>query len=251
VPTTAGTGAEVTKNAVLVSEKHHVKVSLRSPFILPSIAVVDPLLTHKMPASVTASTGLDAFTQVIEPFVSHLNNPLTDAFCREGITRVRTALRQVFDDGENAQAREDMTLASLCGGIALANAKLGAVHGFAGVLGGMYEAPHGVICGRLLPVVVEANVTALLNTDFEHKSLARYREITRILTDGQSDQALDCVNWIQDLVDYLSIPGLRKYGITTAKFPEIIDNAKRSSSMRGNPIKLPDEVLYDILEQSL
>ena len=251
VPTTAGTGAEVTKNAVLVSEQHQVKVSLRSPLILPRIALVDPLLTHTMPPGVTASTGLDALTQVIEPFVSHLANPLTDAICREGIKCAGRALYQAYKNGQDAQAREDMALASLCGGLALANAKLGAVHGFAGVLGGMFEAPHGAICGRLLPYVMQANVAALMNFDTQHPALRRYEEIANILRGTQNGTANDSVTWVQRIVDDLDIPGLGKFGITREDFPSIIVKAKVSSSMRGNPVLLNEEELSNILELAL
>ena len=161
MPTTAGTGAEVTYNAVLGVPDQQVKVSMRSPLMLPRWAIVDPLLTHSMPPELTASTGLDALTQLIEAFVSNKANPLTDGVCREGLQRAGRSLRRAFEDGDDADAREDMSLASLFSGMALANAKLGAVHGFAGPLGGMTTAPHGVICGKLLPYVMQANVRAL------------------------------------------------------------------------------------------
>jgi len=148
IPTTAGTGAEVTRNAVLASPKHRVKASLRSPHMLPDLAIVDPELTYAMPPDVTTSTGLDALTQVLEPFVSNKANPVTDALCREGLARGARSLRRAVRNGRDTAAREDMALTSLFGGLALANAKLGAVHGFAGVLGGMYHAPHGIICAR-------------------------------------------------------------------------------------------------------
>ena len=151
VPTTAGTGSEVTRNAVLASPEHQVKVSLRSPSMLPRLAVVDPELMYSMPPAVTASTGLDALTQVLEPYVSNQANPMTDGICREGLGRAARSLRRAYEDGRDAEARQDMALVSLFGGLALANAKLGAVHGFAGPLGGLFPAPHGTICARLLP----------------------------------------------------------------------------------------------------
>ena len=251
VPTTAGTGTEVTKNAVLISPEHRVKVSLRSPLILPKAALVDPLLTFSMPPELTASTGLDAFTQVIEPYVSHLANPLTDAICREGITRAGSSLRRAYHDGHDAQAREAMALASLCGGLALANAKLGAVHGFAGVLGGMFDAPHGAICGRLLPFVMAANVQALERCQDRQPSLQRYADIAHMITGNGCTTAIDSVLWVQELVADLQIPGLGKYGITPRDFPEIIEQSVRSSSMRGNPIQLTPDALEVILYQAL
>jgi alcohol dehydrogenase class IV len=161
IPTTAGTGAEVTRNAVLASPEHRVKVSLRSPHMLPRVALVDPVLTHSLPPAVTASTGMDALAQLIEPFVSIKSNPLTDSFCREGMRRAAGSLQRAYEHGGDATAREEMSLASLLGGLALANAGLGAVHGFAGPIGGMFPAPHGAVCARLLPPVMAINVRAL------------------------------------------------------------------------------------------
>lgn len=161
IPTTAGTGTEVTRNAVLGSPAHGVKVSLRSPMMLPSLAIVDPELTYGLPPEITASSGLDALTQLIEPFVSVKANPMTDAICREGIRHAAKSLRTVYHNGADASAREGMSLASLFGGLALANAALGAVHGFAGPLGGMLNAPHGAICAKLLPLVMEVNIKVL------------------------------------------------------------------------------------------
>ena len=174
LPTTAGTGAEVTKNAVLASYEHRVKVSLRDNRMLADIALVDPLLTHSMPPSVTASTGMDALAQVLEPYVSCQANPLTDALCVEGLRRAGRSLRRVYAEPDNAAARTDMALTSLLGGLALANAKLGAVHGFAGVLGGMYNAPHGAICATLLPPVIRANIKALAERQPDNPTLRRY-----------------------------------------------------------------------------
>ncbi|MGE5294886.1 MAG: iron-containing alcohol dehydrogenase, partial [Solirubrobacterales bacterium] len=196
VPTTAGTGAEVTYNAVLGVPEQQVKVSIRSPLMLARQAIVDPLLTQSMPPELTASTGLDALTQLIEAFVSNKANPLTDGVCREGLQRAGRSLLRAFKDGADLQAREDMCLASLFSGMALANAKLGAVHGFAGPLGGMTSAPHGVICGKLLPYVMQANVLALQDkvagSDEEAKNvLARFDEIGRILTGKETANASD------------------------------------------------------------
>ena len=161
VPTTAGTGSEVTRNAVLGSTEHGVKASLRSPLMLPRVALVDPELTYGLPPAVTAATGLDALTQLIEPYVSARANPLVDAICVEGIRRVAGALRRAYHDGADREARRDMALASLFGGLALANAGLGVVHGFAAPLGGSWKAPHGALCAALLPHGMAANVAAL------------------------------------------------------------------------------------------
>src|SRR5207247_3681173 len=150
IPTTAGTGAEVTRNAVLASPGHRLKVSLRSPLLLAKVALVDPELTYDLPPELTATTGLDALTQLIEPYVSCRANPLTDAICVEGIRRAARSLRRAFDNGADKSARLDMAIAGLFGGLALANAGLGAVHGFAASIGGMFSAPHGAVCAALL-----------------------------------------------------------------------------------------------------
>ena len=251
VPTTAGTGAEVTFNAVLGVPDQHVKVSMRSPLLLPRWAIVDPLLTHSMPPELTASTGLDALTQLIEAFVSNKANPLTDGVCREGLQRAARSLRRAFENGGDADAREDMSLASLFSGMALANAKLGAVHGFAGPLGGLTSAPHGVICGKLLPYVMQANVRALQNRAPDSPTLARFDEIARILTGESTARASDTVTWIADLCHVLALPGLRKYGLCETDFPTAAAKAKNASSMKGNPIELQDEELIQILRQAI
>jgi alcohol dehydrogenase class IV len=251
MPTTAGTGAEVTRNAVLTVPEHRVKVSLRSRLMLPDIAIVDPELTYSMPPSITAVTGLDALTQLIEPYVSHLANPLTDALCREGIQQAGRSLRRAYENGSDKDSRNDMTLASLLGGLALANAKLGAVHGFAGPLGGMFSAPHGAVCARLLPYTMETNVQALKSRQPKNPALQRYAEIARILTGNPAATAQDGVHWIQSLCADLQIPGLSIYGLTTNDIPTVVDKSKNASSMKGNPIPLSEAELTHILQQAL
>lgn len=260
VPTTAGTGAEVTYNAVLGVPDQQVKVSMRSPLMLPRWAIIDPRLTHSMPPELTASTGLDALTQLCEAFVSNKANPLTDGLCREGLQRVGRSLRKAFEDGTDAQAREDMSLAALFSGMALANAKLGAVHGFAGPLGGMTSAPHGAICGKLLPYVIQANVQALqnrlagsdTNAGAEAQSiLARFDEIGRILTGRDTAAASDAVSWLGELCVQFGLSGLRRYGLSKVDFPIVVERAKKASSMQGNPVELSDEELGEILERAV
>jgi alcohol dehydrogenase class IV len=245
VPTTAGTGSEVTKNAVLAEPTSRVKVSLRSDAMLPRLALVDPQLTHDVPPSTTAATGLDAITQVIEPFVSHAATPFTDALAREAIPRGARAIRRAFANGSDAEARSDMALTSLFGGLCLANAKLGAVHGFAGPIGGTFEhAPHGAICARLLPLVLEANVRALPGSP-------RWAELARMLTGDPSARADDAVSWAHTVARDLAIPGLATYGMTTTDLEPIAEKSERASSMKGNPIVLPRSVLIGILERAL
>ncbi len=251
IPTTAGTGAEVTANAVLASPEHKQKVSLRSPSMLPRVALVDPALTYSMPPALTASTGLDAFAQVLEPYVSLMANPLTDTLCREGLMRVAHSLRQAYRNGKDAEAREDMALVSLFGGLALANAKLGAVHGLAGVLGGMFDAPHGALCGRLLPFVMDANVKALQARDPDSLALERYDDVAVILTGEWDVEAADGVAWVQDLCKALGVPGLATYGVTAGVFADVIEKAMASSSMKGNPIELTTAEVRGILMRAL
>lgn len=251
IPTTAGTGTEVTRNAVLKSPEHRVKVSLRSPLMLPRAAIVDPALTDSLPPDITATTGLDAFTQVLEPFVSNKANPLTDAVCREGLRRAARSLQRAVEDGANRDARDDMALASLFGGLALANAKLGAAHGFAGPAGGMFPAPHGAICARVLPSVIETNVRALQEREPDNPALRRYDEIARIVTGKPDAAAADAVRWVQELCDALNVPGLSAYGMTADDIPALVEKAASASSMKGNPIALTPDDMRDILRQSL
>lgn len=228
IPTTAGTGAEVTRNAVLCSREHKMKVSLRSPLMLPKAAIVDPELTYDLPPALTASTGLDALTQLMEPYVSIRANPMTDAICREGLARATRSLRRAFDDGSDKTAREDMAVASLCGGLALANAGLGAVHGFAAAIGGMFDAPHGAVCAALLPEVMEAN---------RHAS-KRYAEIVS-------------ADWVRELREHLQIPKLRAYGVTEKDIPVLCEKAAAANSMKANPVVLSRGELEAILGKAI
>lgn len=251
IPTTAGTGAEVTRNAVLAAPAQRFKVSLRSPFMLPRLALVDPELTHDLPPALTASTGLDALTQLIEPYVSCRANPLTDALCVEGIRRAARALRTAFHDGRNAAAREDQALASLLGGLALANAGLGAVHGFASPVGGQFPAPHGAVCAALLPHVMEANLRAARARAPGSDMPRRYEEIARLLTSRPTATADDGVQWTHELVAELGIPPLRAYGLTAAHVPELVAAAAKASSTKANPLPLTADELSAILSAAL
>jgi alcohol dehydrogenase class IV len=251
IPTTAGTGSEVTRNAVLAAPEEQVKVSVRSPHMLPRVALVDPELTYGVPPAVTATTGMDALTQLIEPFVSSRANPLTDGFCREGLPRAVGGLPLVYADGSHAEARGDMALASLCGGLALANAGLGAVHGFAGPFGGMYGAPHGAICAALLAPVCAANIRALLTRAPAHPALSRYAELARILTGEPSAGIEDGVEWLQGLRAQLAIPGLGHYGFRLQDASLLVTKAQAASSMKANPLPLTDAELHAILAEAV
>jgi len=251
VPTTAGSGSEVTRNAVLTVSHKRLKVSLRSPYLLPRLALVDPELTYSLSPEQTAASGMDALTQVIEPLLTRVPTPLTDAVCREGIVRIASSLKRAYGQGSDEGARENMSVGSLMGGMALANAKLGAVHGFAGPLGGMYPAPHGGICARLLPIIMEVNLRALRQRAGSASQLDRFSEVARLLTGRHDATAEDGISWLRALVMDLKIPGLGKYGLQESEYADVIDRARRSSSMKGNPVELSDEELAGILDASL
>ena len=251
IPTTAGTGSEVTRNAVLGSPEHRVKASLRSAGMLPQLALVDPELTIGLSRPLTASTGLDALTQLIEPYVSSRSNPMTDQFCVEGIRRAGAALRRAWQHGDDREARESMAWAALLGGLALANAGLGVVHGFAAPLGGTFAAPHGALCAAVLPHGMEANVSSLLARAPDGPALRRYDEIARLLTCEPHASARDGVHWVADLCRQLEIPPLRAYGVQEQDTPEIVAAAAKTSSMKGNPIHLTASELTDVLLRAI
>jgi len=251
IPTTAGTGSEVTRNAVLGSPQHRVKVSMRSPFMLPILAVIDPDLTLSLPSAITAVTGLDAFTQLMEAFVSSQSNALTDGICREGLHRVAHSLQQAYENGSDRSARENMCLASLFSGMALANAKLGAVHGIAGPLGGMISSAHGAICAALLPYVMDTNIKALRKRAADSAVLERYNELARILTRSANARAEDGTKWVRDLCQRLQVKSLTHLGLEKTDFPAVVAKSQKASSMQGNPIRLTEEELLEILQMAL
>jgi alcohol dehydrogenase class IV len=250
IPTTAGTGSEVTRNAVLASLEHRVKVSLRSPYMLPKVAIVDPELTFDLPPALTAATGLDALTQVIEPYLSLRANPMIDVLCLDGMARVARSLRRAFSHGHDAEARQDMALASLYGGLALANAGLGAVHGIAGPLGGMFPAPHGAVCAALLPHAFSVNHSAVRLRGTKDSS-ARFDRVAAVLTGQPNATATEAVDWLMALVHVLRIPSLAAYGIGRSDFAELVKKSAVASSMKANPMVLTPEEITTILERAL
>lgn len=250
VPTTAGTGAEATANAVLASPEHGRKASLRSESMIPRVALVDPLLTLDCPPSVTAASGLDALTQCLEPYVCVQASPLTDALTIEGLRRASTGLRAAYQDGSDVAARTDMALCGLLGGMSLANAKLGAVHGFAGVIGGLTDARHGAICAALLASVVEVNVAALRDREPSNPALARYRNTAVLLTGRPDASPADGVAWIRQTVRMLGIRGLAELGVRADMWDDIVTKTRTASSTRGNPIVLTEVELHRVLAQS-
>jgi alcohol dehydrogenase class IV len=251
IPTTAGTGSEVTRNAVLASSEHRVKVSLRDVSMLPKLAIVDSELTLSVPPRTTAATGLDALTQCIEPYLSCLANPLTDGIALEGIRHGARCLRRAYADGNDIEARTGMALTSLFGGLALANAKLGAVHGLAGPVGGMCEAPHGAVCARLLPLVFAANLAALRQRDAANPALVRMKRVAELLLDDPTATADAAIGWLETLVIDLAIPGLAHFGLTESELPDLVAKAQRASSMKGNPLPLTPDELHAIAAKAL
>lgn len=251
MPTTAGTGTEVTRNSVIASREHRIKVSLRSPMMLPKIALIDPELTYGLPPILTATTGLDALTQLIEPFVCTRANPITDGICREGVIRVVRSLRRAVENGRDTAAREDMAVASLFGGLALANAGLGAVHGLAGPVGGMVTAPHGAVCAVLLPGVVAANLYALRRRAPRSEALGRYARLAQLLTGDSGASGDEAARWLRKLVTDLGVPRLGDLGFPCEDIPELVEKAAAASSMKANPVELTPAELTSIVESAL
>lgn len=246
VPTTAGTGSEVTANAVLTSQEHRVKVSLRSPAMLAKVAIVDPELTVTCPADVTMYSGIDALTQCLEPLTSRFTNPMVEALALAGLRAAGRSLLRAVDQGEDLEARSDMAFCSLMGGLSLANAKLGAVHGLAGVLGGVTGAPHGAICAALLEPVTAGNIAALLERAPKHQALAGYLNAAEALTGHRQIEALG--TWLGELEHQLDLPGLDDLGLDRFDHGAVVDQAMKASSMKGNPIDLTRDELLAILD---
>jgi alcohol dehydrogenase class IV len=250
VPTTAGTGSEATRNAVVAAPEQRAKASIRHPSLLPRLALVDSTLTHDLPAHLTASSGLDALTQLIEPYVSRRAQPIADGLCLEGLARASWALRRAYYAPEDAAAREAMSSASLLSGMALANAGLGAVHGIAAPLGGTYPAPHGAACAALLPHVTAANILALRRRDPDGPALGRYARVAAVLVrPGAAPD--DLVAALHELVAELQIPGLAAYGLAEAGIPALAAAAAQSSSTRANPIDLELAELEEAISAAL
>jgi alcohol dehydrogenase class IV len=250
VPTTAGTGSEVTRNSVLSGGG--VKASLRSPLMLPKVAIIDPDLLTGVPRPTIAASGMDALSQLIEPLLSRRANPFTDALARDGMRRSARSLSRAYQEGmEDPGTREDLALASLFGGLCLANSGLGAVHGLAAAAGARLSAPHGAVCAAVLAAAMDVNLRALHHRAPEHQALARMSEVASLLT-GQPDATPEeAIAWLQDLTTALSIPGLASYGLNHDGISEVVTAAQSASSMRGNPIDLSDEEVSEIVTRSL
>jgi alcohol dehydrogenase class IV len=251
LPTTAGTGSEVTRNAVVAAPEQAAKASIRHPSLLPRLALVDSTLTHDLPRGITASSGLDALTQLIEPYVSRRAQPIADGLCLEGLARAAWALRRAYHQPGDAEAREAMATASLLSGLALANAGLGVIHGIAAPLCGAFPAPHGAACAALLPHGTAVNIRALRRRDPEGQALARYARAAEMLLGRGGASPEDLVAWLGELVAELGIPPLRAYGLTAAQIPDLAAQAARASSTRANPLDLEAGELAEAIEAAL
>jgi alcohol dehydrogenase class IV len=250
VPTTAGTGSEVTRNSVLSGSG--VKASLRSPLLLPKVALVDPDLLVGVPKPTIAASGMDALSQLIEPLLSQRANPFTDALAREGIRRSARSLRRAYEDGmEDPGVREDLAMASLFSGICLANSGLGAVHGLAAAAGARLSAPHGAVCAAVLAAAIDVNLRALRDRAPDHQAVQRITEVATLFTGRPDATAEDAISWLQELTAVLSIPGLASYGLAEAEIDAVVAAGQKASSMRGNPIDLGDQEVSEIVTRSL
>jgi alcohol dehydrogenase class IV len=250
VPSTAGTGSEVTKNAVIAVPDQKIKVSMRSPMMVPRVSIIDPEITLSMPAEVTASTGMDALIQLIEPFLSIRANEFVDSLCIEGLKRGAKSLFPAVENGMDIISRENMCYSCLCGGMALANSGLGAVHGFAGVIGGLHTISHGMICAALLPAVLKGNLEAMKEREPGNPAIEKYRVLSQLFSDNRDTSETGCIKWAEDTCLRIGIKNLSDLGIQRSEFPNIMVKAARSSSMKGNPIQLSENELYSILENA-
>lgn len=250
VPTTSGTGAEVTKNAVLCSREQCKKVSMRSSYMIPDLALIDPELSQTVPQNITAYTGMDAITQIIEPFISCMNNQFTDSICIDAISIAGNSVKKSYSEPDNIEARTNMSYISLIGGMALTNAKLGAVHGFAGAIGGMFNAPHGAVCAALLPHVLEVNLDAVKSRGTSAQ-LEKYNQLAQVLTGDEKSLASNSVTFIKEINDYLKISGLSKLGISEGDIDSIVSASKNSSSMKGNTLTLTEDELKKIIQMAI
>jgi len=247
VPTTAGTGSEVTRNAVIRVPQFGVKRSMRDDRMVPRVAIVDPGLIATAPLPVIAAAAFDALTHLMEAYLTRNPQPTTDALAVAGMRRSLAALRDLSGGQATVATWESLALASLWGGMALANAGLGAVHGLVAPLGGLRPVPHGVGCARLLPETMVVNARALRERAPESAALTRLGEVVEIIGGG----SLACsTELLVSLRRKLGVPTLTSYGVEPADFPAMVA-AARGASMRGNPIELTDAELLEILAAAL
>jgi alcohol dehydrogenase class IV len=251
VPTTSGTGSEATKNAV-ISEvgRNGFKRSLRHDNFVPDIAIVDPELTLSCSRDITATSGMDCFTQLTEAYLSDKANNYTDALALEGLKAIKSSLVKCYIEGSDPEARNGMSFAALTSGICIANAGLGVVHGFASSLGGMHDIPHGIICGSLMAISNEVNVRELRKKS-ESPALRKYASLGRIFFDEtcrSDDYYIDgFIHYLHKLTDELDIPRLGQFGI---KNDDIMDICLQTDG-KNNPLKLSLESLIEIMSRRI
>jgi alcohol dehydrogenase class IV len=252
VPTTAGTGSEATKNAVL-SLEGQFKKSFRDDQLVAEWAIVDPDLIASCPPHLIAADGMDAFTQLLESFVSTRSNPMTDALARSGIMAVKDSLLSLYAE-QTAEAREKMAYASLMSGICLAQTGLGSVHGLAAPLGAFFPIPHGVACGTLVATATAVNIAALEAREPDNPALPKYAEIGRRFAMQKGLNGKEARNFLVETLRrwevQLALPRLSACRLASADFPRIVAHC-RGSSMQTNPIVLTDEEITHILNERL
>lgn len=260
LPTTAGTGSETTKNAVL-SKLGCFKKSFRDNRLVAKTVWLDPQFLETCPRDILYSTGMDAFTQLLESYTTLKANPITDALAWQGMTLFKGAFDRL--DSDDAREREtgyaDLMLAASLSGITLANAGLGAVHGLAGPIGAYFEAPHGIVCARLLAPITTANLFSLQQDkgDFSTRTLAKYAQIAILLSDdstlacaSQSDQLQALMSYLNEMTARYAPQSLAEFGITPCQLNPVIENC-RAGSMLGNPVILSDTQLLEVLYLAL
>jgi len=252
VPTTSGTGSEATKNAVISQVgKDGFKRSLRHDNFVPDIALIDPVLTLGCSQDLTAASGMDCFTQLTEAYLSTKSNEFTDALAMEGLKKVKNSLLRCYINGDDLEARTGMSFAALTSGICLANAGLGAVHGFASSIGGLFNIPHGLVCGTLMAISNEVNVRELRKSNSNPSALKKYIILGKLFLDesGKTDEFYidGFINYLHKLTTDLQLPGLRKYGVSEKDAALICSKTE----IKNNPVKLTTEVLIEILQKRL
>jgi alcohol dehydrogenase len=256
VPTTAGTGSEATKNAVLsVHGKQGFKKSFRDEQLVPRYAVVDPDLLDTCPPELIAANGMDALTQLLESLVSTRANPFTDALAMSGLTAARDGLLQWYEQGPRAaEGRASMAYAALLSGITLAQVGLGSVHGLASPLGAFFPIPHGVVCGTLVAEATRANIDIMEQRDPDNPALIKYAQAGRLFRNKTHLEPVGArvflVHTLAELTKQLKLPPLSAYGVSEADLDSIVANC-RGSSMKTNPIVLTDDEVRQVLLKRL
>ncbi|PSV17986.1 alcohol dehydrogenase [Photobacterium kishitanii] len=247
IPTTAGTGAEVSKSAVLQSAQEQVKVNLSNAELFPDLAIIDPTLTYGMDAVLSGYCAMDAFTHLMESYVCSEPNPLTDMICEEGLKHIAMSILPACRD-DHYPSRSNIAFAAMLGGMARSNAKLGAAHGLASALSGRLNAPHGLITAQLSPYVMTENISVAIELG-RSDVLARYQKLAVILTMNKDANIDDSVRWVENILIKLQLPSLSVYGLCNTMFEEVAEDALRTSAIKGNPLPLNQQRLITILQQ--